>query len=250
MADFATVGADPLFYLHHCNLDRVWESWNRLGNTNPTDPKYLNRKFTFADRNGKRVDMPVSAGNRTAQLGYEYDKYAQPPKAAPAAPKPTSTSTAQTSSADRGNDAKTAGPSPAPAWNLSDGFGKTVSLSQFKGRRLVVIFYEGYGCIRCMEQLNSFAEKSREFAELGIDIVAISTDTPEDLNKALADYQKEGGFPIPLLSDNKLEIFKAYRRARSRQSAAARHVYHRRRTRAESAGGISVTGRLMIRQSC
>ena len=73
--------ADPLFYLHHCNLDRIWESWNRLGNSNPTDPKYLNRKFTFADRNGKRVDMPVSAGDRVAQLGYEYDKYEQPPKA-------------------------------------------------------------------------------------------------------------------------------------------------------------------------
>jgi len=26
----------------------------------------------------------------------------------------------------------------------------------------------------------------------------------------LADYEKEGGFPIPLLSDAKLEIFKAY----------------------------------------
>jgi peroxiredoxin len=111
---------------------------------------------------------------------------------------------------DRSNDAQTAEPSPAPAWTLSDGFGKTVSLSQYKGRKLVLIFYEGYGCIRCMEQLNNFAQKSRDFAELGIDLVAISTDTPKDLNKALADYQKEGGFPIPLLSDAKLNIFKAY----------------------------------------
>ena len=53
MADFATVGGDPIFYLHHCNLDRIWESWNRLGNKNPTDPKYLNRKFAFGDRSGK-----------------------------------------------------------------------------------------------------------------------------------------------------------------------------------------------------
>ena len=82
MAEFSTVGGDPIFYLHHCNLDRIWESWNRLGNSNPTDPKYLNRKFTFADRNGKRVDMPVSAGDRVAQLGYEYDSYEQPPKPA------------------------------------------------------------------------------------------------------------------------------------------------------------------------
>ena len=74
----------------------------------------------------------------------------------------------------------------------------------------MVIFYEGYGCIRCMEQLNSFARKSREFAELGIDLVAISTDVPKDLKNALTDYEKEGGFPIPLLSDARLEIFKAY----------------------------------------
>jgi N-acetylneuraminic acid mutarotase len=83
MADFATVGGDPLFYLHHANMDRLWESWNRLGNSNPTDPKYLNRTFAFADRSGERVDLPVSAGDRTAQLGYEYDSYEVPPKTPP-----------------------------------------------------------------------------------------------------------------------------------------------------------------------
>ena len=85
MADFATVGGDPLFYLHHVNLDRIWESWNRLGNSNPTDPKYLNRTFAFGGRTGKRVDLPVSAGDRSAQLGYEYDSYEKPPQARPRA---------------------------------------------------------------------------------------------------------------------------------------------------------------------
>jgi Common central domain of tyrosinase/Kelch motif len=80
MADFATVGGDPLFYLHHANLDRIWESWNRLGHTNPTDPNYLNRTFAYGDRSGKRVDLPVSAADRVAQLGYEYDSYEKPPQ--------------------------------------------------------------------------------------------------------------------------------------------------------------------------
>jgi N-acetylneuraminic acid mutarotase len=80
MAEFSTVGGDPMFYLHHANIDRLWESWNRLGNTNPTDPKYLERKFSYGDRSGKRVDLPVSAADRTAALGYEYDKYERPPK--------------------------------------------------------------------------------------------------------------------------------------------------------------------------
>jgi N-acetylneuraminic acid mutarotase len=80
MAEFSTVGGDPLFYLHHSNMDRIWESWNRLGNKNPTDPKYLDRTFSYGDRSGKRADLPVSASDRTAQLGYEYDSYEKPPQ--------------------------------------------------------------------------------------------------------------------------------------------------------------------------
>jgi N-acetylneuraminic acid mutarotase len=80
MADFATVGGDPLFYLHHSNIDRLWESWNRVGHTNPTDPKYLDRSFAYGDRSGKRVDLPVSAADRTAQLGYAYDSYENAPE--------------------------------------------------------------------------------------------------------------------------------------------------------------------------
>ncbi len=75
---------------------------------------------------------------------------------------------------------------------------------------MVVIFYEGSGCIQCVEQLNNFAQKAREFADAGIELVAISTDSPEDLKNALASYQEKGGFPFPLLSDAKLDVFKAY----------------------------------------
>src|SRR6188474_1375261 len=80
MAEFSTVGGDPLFYLHHANIDRLWESWNQLGNTNPSDPRYLDRKFAYGDRSGKRVDLPVSSSDRTAQLGYQYDRYELPPQ--------------------------------------------------------------------------------------------------------------------------------------------------------------------------
>ena len=206
MADFSTVGGDPLFYLHHCNLDRVWESWNRLGNTNPTDPKYLNRKFTYPDRNGKRLGLPVSSADRVAQLGYEYDRYEKAPKpnAMPIAQPPAVGVTSAT-------DAPADGPSPAPAWRLTDGTGKTVSLDQFKGRPVALIFYEGSGCLRCSIQLSNFAKRAREFADSGVALVAIGTDTPDQLKSALADLQDEGGFPFPLLSDAKLDVFKAYR---------------------------------------
>ena len=219
MADFATVGGDPLFYLHHCNLDRIWESWNRLGNKNATDPKYLNRKFAYADRSGKRVDMPVSAGDRVAQLGYEYDVYELPPKPRLAAQEAAVRDATIKSLLDRQCGApharETAAASDdnastkAPAWNLTDSSGKTVSLDQYQGKPVVVIFYEGSGCLYCATQLRSFADKIKEFTDNGIAVVAIGTDTPEELKDALNAY--EGGFPFPLLSDAKLDAFKAYR---------------------------------------
>ena len=73
----------------------------------------------------------------------------------------------------------------------------------------MLIFYEGSGCLYCATQLKSFADKMKEFADNGIAVVAIGTDTPEELKDALAAY--DGGFPFPLLSDAKLEAFKAYR---------------------------------------
>ena len=112
--------------------------------------------------------------------------------------------------ANRGKSAAAAGPALAPSWTLSDGFGKTHSLSDYSGRNVIVVFYEGGGCIRCQDQLNNFAKKVKEFAKLGIELVAIGIDTPEDLKAAQASYEAEGGFAFPLLSDAKLDVFRAY----------------------------------------
>ena len=37
MAEFSTVGGDPIFYLDHANIDRLWESWNGSEHE-PTSP--------------------------------------------------------------------------------------------------------------------------------------------------------------------------------------------------------------------
>ena len=238
MADFATVGGDPLFYLHHCNLDRIWESWNRLGNSNPTESNYLAREFAFGDRSGNRVDLAVGKGDRIAQLGYEYDAYEKAPQPrsessqVAAARQATirslyerqhgannamsSTAESETGDAfkvtvaDRSQSAAATGPALAPSWTLSDGFGKAVSLSDYQGRNIVLVFYEGGGCIRCQDQLNNLASKIQEFAGIGVELVAIGIDTPEDLKAAQASYKDEGGFAFPLLADAKLDVFRKY----------------------------------------
>src|SRR4029077_5132230 len=70
-------GGDPVFWLHHCNIDRLWESWNRLpGRKNPSWP---DRSFTFANASGGAVIAPVAGADRVALLHYQYDQYYVPP---------------------------------------------------------------------------------------------------------------------------------------------------------------------------
>lgn len=102
-------------------------------------------------------------------------------------------------------------PSAAPDWSLPGMDGKNVALKQFRGKPVVVIFYLGYGCSHCIEQLNVFAPMAKEFAAAGISMVAVSTDSVEGLKKTFAKSKDEAGFPFPLVSDQSLKIFKSYR---------------------------------------
>ena len=100
-------------------------------------------------------------------------------------------------------------PIPAPDWILPDSDGKQHTLRDFRQRPVIVVFYLGYGCLHCAEQLQALAPKAIEFAAQGISIVAISTDNVEDLHRSHESY--EGLFPFPLVADPKMEIFKSYR---------------------------------------
>ena len=40
---------DPVFWMHHCNIDRLWASWNKNGGGNPGG-SWLTQTFVFADR--------------------------------------------------------------------------------------------------------------------------------------------------------------------------------------------------------
>jgi tyrosinase len=64
---------DPIFWMHHCNIDRLWASWNNCGGKNPTDSAWLNQTFTFADANGNKVVTAIKDVDTTTQLHYTYD---------------------------------------------------------------------------------------------------------------------------------------------------------------------------------
>lgn len=61
MGSVPTAALDPIFWLHHCNIDRLWNRWlaGGGGRANPpsTDTVWHNTKFTFFDEFGEQVQM-------------------------------------------------------------------------------------------------------------------------------------------------------------------------------------------------
>lgn len=100
-------------------------------------------------------------------------------------------------------------PATAPTWALEDAEGAKHSLAEYRGRPVVMIFYLGFGCLHCVEQLHAFSPRVKEFADAGISLVAVSTEDRESLKTALANYS-EGVFPFPLLADPAQEVFRSY----------------------------------------
>lgn len=85
MSSVPTAAGDPIFWLHHANIDRLWDAWLILGGgqANPTDPGYLDTPYTFADETGGTVTVRVREIMSSAALGYRYEGVPNP--AAPAA---------------------------------------------------------------------------------------------------------------------------------------------------------------------
>jgi peroxiredoxin len=94
----------------------------------------------------------------------------------------------------------------APVWQLPDATGQVWGLEKYEGQPVLLIFYLGSGCIHCIEQLNTFAPMTQAYAEAGIPIVAVSTDSPADLAKNLA----KGGFPFPIVADPGQTVFRRH----------------------------------------
>jgi peroxiredoxin len=100
-------------------------------------------------------------------------------------------------------------PTQAPDWTLTDASGRTVSLADYRGRPVVLIFYLGSACLHCAQQLQTFGPRTQDFRNAGIELAAISSDDSEQLKNSLAIY--DGVIPIPLLSDDALRVFRLYR---------------------------------------
>ncbi len=102
-------------------------------------------------------------------------------------------------------------PPRAPEWSLGDAYGRTIALADYAPRPVLVVFFLGFGCVHCVEQLQALAPEHSRFAEAGIDIVAISLQSADELRGSLGDDPSDTGYPFPVLADPDQEHFRRYR---------------------------------------
>jgi peroxiredoxin len=114
-------------------------------------------------------------------------------------------------------DLKTLGPlvwSPFPADPLSgtDTEGRSFSLDEprSQGKAVLVLFFLGGKCAHCMQQLDLFGKEFEALRALGVETVAVSTDDAE-ATRALKHNAEKIKFPMPMLADPRLELFRRYR---------------------------------------
>lgn len=94
----------------------------------------------------------------------------------------------------------------APEFTLPDAQGNKVSLSKFKGKKVLLIFYPGDDTPVCTAQLCDYRNNVTQFTERGIEVIGISGDSPES-HKQFAEKHE---LPFLLLSDENHSTAKAY----------------------------------------
>ncbi|MFT4062994.1 MAG: redoxin domain-containing protein [Edaphocola sp.] len=94
----------------------------------------------------------------------------------------------------------------APGFTLIDSDKQEVSLSQFKGSNVVLVFFPLAFTSVCTAELCSLRDNLAAYNGLQAQVLAISVDSPFTLDK----FKKEQGLTFPLLSDFNKEVSAAY----------------------------------------
>ncbi|MEE2941503.1 MAG: redoxin domain-containing protein [Planctomycetota bacterium] len=102
-------------------------------------------------------------------------------------------------------------PPMAPDFTLPDAYGDEVTLSDFRGRPVLVVNFLGFGCVHCVEQLQALVPVADRFHEAGIEILAVGLNSVEDVRESLGDDPDDTGFPFRVLADPSLAQFKEWR---------------------------------------
>lgn len=94
----------------------------------------------------------------------------------------------------------------APEFTLRDQDEREISLSDFRGNKVVLYFYSKDNTSGCTKQAVNYAENFQLFKEKGIIVIGISKDSAASHQK----FSRKYSLPFILLSDLELSVIKAY----------------------------------------
>ena len=94
----------------------------------------------------------------------------------------------------------------APDFTLPDQNGNRHSLSDYRGKKVILYFYPKDNTPGCTKQACGFAERYPQFTEKGAVILGISKDSVASHKK----FEEKYGLPFTLLADPDLVVIQAY----------------------------------------
>ncbi|MUU77311.1 thioredoxin-dependent thiol peroxidase [Winogradskyella endarachnes] len=94
----------------------------------------------------------------------------------------------------------------APDFSALDEQGNRVSLSDYKGKKLVVFFYPKASTPGCTAEACNLNDNYQRFQSLGYEIIGVSADSA----KRQANFKTKYGFQYPLLADEDKAVIEAF----------------------------------------
>lgn len=94
----------------------------------------------------------------------------------------------------------------APNFTAKDEQGNTISLTDYKGSKLVVFFYPAANTPTCTVEACNLRDYYTDLTDKGYKILGVSADS----QKKQSNFKKKFKFPYPLLADEEKEVIKAF----------------------------------------
>ncbi len=94
----------------------------------------------------------------------------------------------------------------APEFTAKDQNGKTVSLTDFLGKNLILYFYPKDDTPGCTAEACDFRDNYQRLAQQGFQVIGISTDDEKSHKK----FESKYALPFPLIADTEKEIVTRY----------------------------------------
>ena len=94
----------------------------------------------------------------------------------------------------------------APEFSAVNEKGETVSLSDFKGKKLALFFYPASGTPTCTTEACNLRDHYKELQLKGINVLGVSPDT----SKKQTNFIKKFNFPFSLIADQDQKVLKAF----------------------------------------